>query len=63
MSEPASRRRHKEEVTNEQYIPRVRELLAQGGEFFIVKVLNHNGGYAIQCDVPVNQEQQIELPV
>jgi len=60
------RRRIREQVTNEQYIPRVQELTAQGGEFFVVKVLNHNSGYAIQCDLPSSPQtlvQQIPLPI
>jgi len=58
-----SRRRIKESVTNEQYIPRVKELLAQGGEFFVVKVDNHNRGYAIQCDVPIPESHQMNLQI
>jgi hypothetical protein len=50
------RRRIKREVTNAEYVPVIQELIAQGGEFFIVKVDNHNGGYAIQCDVPSPQD-------
>lgn len=46
------RRRIKREVTNSEYVSVIQELIAQGGEFFVVKVDNHNGGYAIQCDVP-----------
>jgi hypothetical protein len=46
------RRRIKREVTNSEYISVIQELIAMGGEFFIVKVLNNNGGYLVQCDVP-----------
>jgi hypothetical protein len=60
MSEPASRRRIREEVTNERYVPRVQELIAQGGEFFVVKVLNGNLGYLVQCDIPSDPQTLVK---
>jgi hypothetical protein len=47
-----NRVRVQETLTCEQFIPRVRELEARGGAFWIIKVLNHNKGYTIQCDLP-----------
>lgn len=56
QSEPglfSTRQRISEILTNAQFIPRIGELEAQGAEFWVIKVLNHNAGYSIQCDLPV----------
>lgn len=48
-----------ETLTCEQFIPRVRELESHGAAFWMVKVLNHNRGYTIQCDLPGDKKEFI----
>lgn len=56
------RKRIVETLRNDEFIPRVRELEARGALYWKVKVLNHNLGYEVQCDVPANQFPA-ELPL
>ena len=52
--------RHTELLTNAEYIPRVRELEAQGAQYWTVKVLNHRSGYEITY---AKKEAQDSAPV
>jgi hypothetical protein len=55
--------RIRETLTCSEFIPRVTELEAQGGSFWIIKVLRHGVGYDIQCDLPVaTPAHQTQLP-
>lgn len=67
MSEPIRYRRVIEEIRCDQFIPRVSELEAQGGSFWVIKVLKHSSGYGVQCDVPIadqpSQDRELELPL
>lgn len=48
----SERQRIYETLTCAEFVPRVQELESHGAAFWIIKVLNHNKGYTIQCDVP-----------
>lgn len=48
----SERQRIYETLTCAEFVPRVRELEARGGAFWIIKVLKNNLGYSIQCDIP-----------
>lgn len=54
-----------ENLTNNEYIPRIRELQAQGAGYWTVKVLAHNVGYEISYAkkaAPVSAEIQSAFP-
>lgn len=41
-----------EEISNHEYIPRIRELEAAGAKYFRITVLKHNLGYRVECVAP-----------